>query len=135
MDEICISQGTVEKPITIPDREDSPTTVYSTGDIRQFFVSNEKKESNECFKKLVNNLNSGPPDDILSKHRIQMRRRDYRTLSGVNFLNDKIIDEYLTLIKERNEKEDLPGIYTFPLYAFLVTLLTMIILSRKSREI
>ena len=118
MDEICTSQGTVEKPITIPDREDSPTTVYSTGDIRQFFVSNEEKESNECFKKLVNNLNSGPPDDILSKHRIQMRRRDYRTLSGVNFLNDKIIDEYLTLIKERNEKEDLPGIYTFPSYVF-----------------
>ena len=87
-----------------------------TNDDKKVMLNKKNKE--KCFRKLVENLNSGPPDDVLSKHRIQMRRRDYRSLSGRNYLNDKIIDEYLTLIKERNEQGGLTSIYAFPSYVF-----------------
>jgi len=76
------------------------------------------KIANEEFKELVNSLNSGPPDDVLSTHKLNMRRRDYKTLTGKNYLNDKIIDEYMTLIKERHKREGLANIYNFPSYVY-----------------
>ena len=65
----------------------------------------------------MENLNSGPPGDILSKHFLEMSRSDYRSLSGRNFLNDKIINEYFQLIRERNVREKLPTIYQLSTYA------------------
>ena len=65
------------------------------------------------YRKLAKEINSGPKDDILSTHTLNMTRRDYRSLSGVNWLNDKIIDEYFTIIKQRNEKQNLAKISTF----------------------
>ena len=47
----------------------------------------------------------GPPDEILVKHQLQMTRSDFRSLFDKNYLNDKIIDQYLMLIKIRNEKD------------------------------
>ena len=82
-----------------PKAEDNCRT---SADIRQFLTS--ESNANSIYKELVKNLNSGPEEDILSKHTIQMRRKDYRRLTGTNFLNDKIIDEYLTVIQERNQQ-------------------------------
>ena len=50
------------------------------------------------YTELLNGLMRGEPDDILSNNYLEMRRRDYRSLEGKNYLNDKIIDEYLQLI-------------------------------------
>ena len=106
-------------------------TRYHQDDIRRFVVAdgakctedgqkslNAKKKQDDEFSALVESLNSGPPDDVLSTHTINMRRTDYRRLTGRNELNDKIVDEYLTLIKERNQREGLQSVYTFPCYIF-----------------
>ena len=47
-----------------------------------------------------------------------MKRCDYRSLTGKNYLNDKIIDEYMYLIKERNQDENLPEIGVLPVHVF-----------------
>ena len=45
----------------------------------------------------------GNKEDIMVEHNLCMRKRDMRSLQGVNWLGDKIIDEYLWLIKRRSE--------------------------------
>ena len=75
-------------------------------------------KSKDMFKRLVEQVNSGPPDDIISKHTLEMSRRDYRSLTGKNWMNDKIVDEYFTLIKERNQKDNLAKVSTFSVHAF-----------------
>merc|ERR1712032_917982 len=45
---------------------------------------------------------TGPPNEILVKHQLQMTRSDFRSLFDKNYLNDKIIDQYLLLIKQRS---------------------------------
>ena len=105
-----------ESPQKADNKSSTPSVTRHDKDIRQFLTSDANPSS--IYIDLVRNLNSGPKEDILSKHTIQMRRKDYRRLTGVNFLNDKIIDEYLTLIKERNQQEELPRIYPFPCYVF-----------------
>ena len=50
-------------------------------------------EKAEAYDVLVKNLYKGEPDEIVSKNFLEMRRRDYRSLEGKNYLNDKIIDE------------------------------------------
>ena len=57
-------------------------------------------------------IQSGPEDEYLNK-RLWLRRRDFQSLSGTRYLDDPIIDQYLELIRERNEADtSLPGIYT-----------------------
>ena len=70
------------------------------------------------YKRLAREIHSGDPDENLSTHTLNMTRRDYRSLSGVNWLNDKIVDEYFTLIRERNEKQNLAKIYTLITHAY-----------------
>ena len=74
----------------------------------------------ELYKDLTKNLNTGEPDDIISLNGfLELRRRDYRSLTGVNHLNDKIVDEYLHLIQERSTKvQDLPAVYAMPVHAY-----------------
>ena len=113
-----------EDPILFDEEarpEDSRSVNVKQGrqDIRQWFKT---KDSNtmpsDTYKNLVENLNSGPLDDILSKHILQMRRRDYRSLSGKNYLNDKIIDEYFSLIAERNAKQKKTKVHSLCSYMF-----------------
>ena len=47
-----------------------------------------------------------------------MRRGDYRSLTGNNYVNDKVIDEYMFLIKERNQTENLPDIGVLSVHMF-----------------
>merc|ERR1711923_10617 len=68
--------------------------------------SSESEKEKE-FREMVKGLNSGDPNDTVSRHYLEMKRRDYRSLYGKNYLNDKIIDEYMQLIKERNVKDGL----------------------------
>ena len=76
-------------------------------DTRQVMVeekANTPRESNklsEDLKKVTENLNSGDPDDLISKNYLELRRRDYRTLSGKNYVNGQVINEYFHLLQER----------------------------------
>ena len=56
-------------------------------------------------------IQRGPLDEVLSK-RTKLKRRDFQTLSGREFLNDRIIDEYMRLIRKRNGADSsLPVVY------------------------
>ena len=53
----------------------------------------------------------GPLDEVLSKW-MTLKPRDFQTLRGREFLNDRIIDGYMRLIRERNSVDpSLPVIY------------------------
>ena len=79
----------------------------------------KSKEGRSEIKTLTHNINTGPADDILSKNNnLQMRRGDYRSLTGNNYVNDKVIDEYMFLIKERNQTENLPDIGVLSVHMF-----------------
>ena len=71
-------------------------------------------------KDVTRNLNTGDADDRISMNGfLELKRRDYRSLTGVNHLNDKIVDEYLHLIQERSRKvQNLPSVYAMPVHAY-----------------
>ena len=75
------------------------------------------KGAEEDLKTVTEQLNSGNPDDIISKHYLEMRR-DYRSLTGKNFLNYKVIDEYLNLIQERSSRPNIPSVYAMTTHAY-----------------
>ena len=75
-------------------------------------------ERGKSYEDMLCNLSAGDPDEILSHHYLQMKRRDYRSLAGRNLLNDKIIDEYLQLIRLRNVSEELPKVYPLPTHTY-----------------
>ena len=59
-------------------------------------------------------LSRGPGGEKLSEgFRIQITRADMTTLSGLNWLNDEVINFYMEMIRERGESEDRPKIHAF----------------------
>ena len=133
---------------TLPDNNDTRKVVAKQTDLRTWLDQNDKrdsrkihlKETNEDsrtvleqagpeelktregrseIKTLTHNINTGPADDILSKNNnLQMRRGDYRSLTGNNYVNDKVIDEYMFLIKERNQTGNLPAVGVLSVHMF-----------------
>ena len=65
----------------------------------------------EILRKVAD-IRRGKGKEVISKHGFGLTRRDYRSLSGTNYLNDRIIDQYLKHIAERNQADpDLPKVY------------------------
>ncbi|CAH1644636.1 unnamed protein product [Spodoptera littoralis] len=65
-------------------------------------------------EKLVNRaLGPGPPGQMLvEKFNLRIHRRDLQTLTGLNWLNDEIINFYMNLLMQRSEeRKDLPKVY------------------------
>ena len=99
----------------IIDVSNEEASICPLGDERQVTAT---KGSAEDFKRVTVNLNSGNPDDLISKNFLELKRRDYRSLTGRNELNDKVIDEYLHLIQERSKKPGLPTVYAMTTHAY-----------------
>ena len=65
------------------------------------------------------NIKQGPAKEVLAKHGLHLTRGDFRSLSGRNYLNDKIIEEYLRLISVRNEENSqLPSVHVCSVFLF-----------------
>lgn len=60
-------------------------------------------------------LNRTPQSEVLiEKFHIQITRRDIKTLDGLNWLNDEVINFYMNLLMDRSEKKDsYPRVYAF----------------------
>ncbi|XP_037915051.1 sentrin-specific protease 1-like [Hermetia illucens] len=55
-------------------------------------------------------INEGPDDEVLtSKFRMDITRRDIKSLKNNKWLNDKIIEFYLKLIVERSKESNFPN--------------------------
>ena len=87
-------------------------------DKRSDSANQNNKSFDDIYKKLSLELNKGNRDDILTRHYIPMSREDYRSLTGKNWLNDNVINEYLHLINERNKNEKLTKVSTLDSFAF-----------------
>lgn len=73
-----------------------------------------------CEKEqLINNaLNVNPQDEVLSNaFNISITRKDIQTLKGLNWLNDEIINFYMSLIAERSKESDIK-IHTFTTFFY-----------------
>ena len=68
---------------------------------------------------MTRNLNVGNASDLISSNFLQLRREDYRSLTGKNHLNDKIIDEYLHLIAKRSEQSKHKSVYAITAHAYI----------------
>ena len=101
-------------------------------DIREFLNTKGKKikkgnstnkpsseiEREKEYREMLKGLNLGDQNDTISRHYLEMKRRDYRSLYGKNYLNDKIIDEYMQLIRERNFKDGLQRVYPLTTHTY-----------------
>ena len=95
-----VAKISVEK---IPDVQELKSEVISDEEDQVRSVEYE----DHAQKDIARNLNSGISSDILSNNGfLALSRQDFRTLTGKNHINDKIIDEYLHLIQRRSQ---LPG--------------------------
>ncbi|XP_050670354.1 sentrin-specific protease 1-like isoform X1 [Leptidea sinapis] len=58
-------------------------------------------------------LGPGPAGQVvIEKFSLRITRRDLQTLSGLNWLNDEVINFYMNLLMQRSqEKKDLPKVY------------------------
>nr|XP_022308808.1 sentrin-specific protease 1-like [Crassostrea virginica] len=59
-------------------------------------------------------LRPQPSEEILVEgYKLQIRRRDMESLSGLNWLNDEIINFYMNQLVERGERDGKPKVYAF----------------------
>ncbi|CAG9835228.1 unnamed protein product [Diabrotica balteata] len=69
--------------------------------------------SDEQLKK-VNRAFKGDPNEVLSrKFNLNITRRDLLTLSGLNWLNDEVINFYMNMIIERGKDSRYPSCHAF----------------------
>lgn len=81
-------------------------------------IEDEFPELTNEHERLINNsLISVPQDEVLANaFNISITRRDIQTLKGLNWLNDEIINFYMSLICERSTSENSP--FENKVYAF-----------------
>jgi len=84
----------------------------------------EEEEEDKDFKRLTDEMEDEveaathphPPMEVLaSAFKLDIHRKDIKTLVGLEWLNDEIINFYLNMLVDRSEKSEgaLPKVYTF----------------------
>ncbi|PSN41014.1 hypothetical protein C0J52_16055 [Blattella germanica] len=77
------------------------------------------------MQKVIDNALIPEPrsEKLVEAFGMTITRRDMRTLSGLNWLNDEVINFYMELLKERGKLENYPSVYCFNsfFYTKLVT--------------
>lgn len=58
------------------------------------------------------NKRASPNEILSSKFNLNISRRDMLTLDGLNWLNDEVINFYMSMIIERGKKSEWPAVYT-----------------------
>ncbi|XP_065531257.1 sentrin-specific protease 2 isoform X2 [Lathamus discolor] len=84
-------------------------------------------EKTECFSPLTEAMEreiaaalvKGEPDEIMSSaFKLRVTREDIHTLRDLHWLNDEVINFYLTLLVERNKKEGYPAVHAFSTFFY-----------------
>ncbi|KFQ69894.1 Sentrin-specific protease 2, partial [Phaethon lepturus] len=61
----------------------------------------------------------GEPDEIMSSaFKLKVTREDIHTLKNLRWLNDEVINFYMTLLVERNKKEGYPAVHAFSTFFY-----------------
>jgi len=100
-------------------------------EVEEVFIESSEEESEEeeededkDFPSLTEDINDeidaatspGSPMEVLSSaFKLDITRKDIRTLVGLEWLNDEIINFYMNMLVDRSEKSEgaLPKVYTF----------------------
>ena len=85
---------------------------YDQKDLRQWVKNGTAKIPNIKWKDINRFFCSGDSGEEISKGTFILKRNDYRSLVGRNYVNDLVIEEYFDIIKERNFIAGLPVIGT-----------------------
>ena len=79
-------------------------------DLRQWINEDVSTKTNVTWKDICRFFCKGEENDTISQGTYTLRRIDYKSLVGKNYLNDLVIEEYMEIIRERNLKAGLPSI-------------------------
>ncbi|XP_045185319.2 sentrin-specific protease 1-like isoform X2 [Mercenaria mercenaria] len=98
--------------------EDLPLSDLSSSEDEVEIVEEEEEGLPELTSEMENVINNalsrGNPGQVLvDKFRLQITKGDIATLSGLNWLNDEVINFYMNLLMERGEKEGCSKVYAF----------------------
>ena len=91
---------------------------YDQKDLRQWVKNGKAKIPNIKWKDINRFFCSGDPGEEISKGTFTLKRNDYRSLVGRNYVNDLVIEEYFDIIKERNFVDGLPVIGTTSVFLY-----------------
>ena len=91
----------------------SQETKTTAGDEREVIMKPPDSDMRSVRSQLRElNVEEGSRDEVLARNELSLTRADFESLSGMNYLNDKVIDDYLSLIAKRNrENPSLPKVY------------------------
>ncbi|KFP76559.1 Sentrin-specific protease 2, partial [Apaloderma vittatum] len=87
----------------------------------------ESSGKTECFppltkameREIAAALGTGPHDEILSSaFKLEITRDDIRTLTDFCWLNDEVINFYMSLLMERSKKEGYPVVHAFSTFFY-----------------
>lgn len=102
----------VKEPLYIPDESESDESVVEVED--EEIVDEFPELSDEQEMIVTQALRGGSSDQVLVEgFKLQICRRDIFTLSGLNWLNDEVINFYMNLLMERGGQNNMPKVYCF----------------------
>ncbi|XP_061907982.1 sentrin-specific protease 1-like isoform X3 [Entelurus aequoreus] len=107
----------VEVHVRVPLEKEIPLTLV----IQEPFEDKpEFPELSEEMEAQVDKvLRRGSPDEIFSEgFGLSLTRKDLQTLSGLNWLNDEVINFYMNLLVERSKNPKLPTVNTFSTFFY-----------------
>ncbi|KFQ84654.1 Sentrin-specific protease 2, partial [Phoenicopterus ruber ruber] len=70
-------------------------------------------------REVIAAFGKGEPDEIMSSaFKLKVTREDIHTLRNLRWLNDEIINFYMSLLVERNKKEGYPAVHAFSTFFY-----------------
>ncbi|XP_054691801.1 sentrin-specific protease 2 isoform X2 [Grus americana] len=70
-------------------------------------------------REVIAAFGKGEPDEIMSSaFKLKVTREDIQTLMNLCWLNDEVINFYMTLLVERSKKEGYPAVYAFSTFFY-----------------
>ncbi|NXJ02271.1 SENP2 protease, partial [Psophia crepitans] len=70
-------------------------------------------------KEVIAAFGTGDPAEVMSSaFKLKVTREDIQTLRNFRWLNDEIINFYMSLLVERNKKEGYPAVYAFSTFFY-----------------
>ncbi|XP_077369074.1 sentrin-specific protease 1 [Festucalex cinctus] len=107
----------VEVHVRVPLEKEIPLTLVikeSLDDTPEFPELTEEMEA-----QVDRVLRDGCPDEVFSEgFGLSLTRKDLRTLGGLSWLNDEVINFYMNLLVERSKGPKLPSVNTFSTFFY-----------------
>lgn len=70
-------------------------------------------------REVIAAFGKGEPDEIMSSaFKLKVTREDIQTLRNLRWLNDEVINFYMSLLVERNKKEGYPAVHAFSTFFY-----------------